>query len=71
MSFTNERRILSELDSSTYNAMRSLKEAMNHGAQFQVDFAEIYLTLARARGQCEVLSCKLNAFEDSFREPKK
>jgi hypothetical protein len=63
MSFSNERRIVSEIVQSLYGAERAIKESLNHGTAMRLDFAEIFLTLARARGQCEVLSCKLNALE--------
>lgn len=69
--FPNEVRILSELEGNVYQLERSLREALNHGAQFPVDFGELYLTVARLRGQIAVLGCKLNALSkpDPVRSP--
>jgi hypothetical protein len=61
--FANEKRILGEIESCIYNAQRSIREALNHGTQFQGDFGELFLTMARAQGQIAVLSCKLTALD--------
>jgi hypothetical protein len=63
MNLTNERRALCELRHQVSQFERLIMEALNNGCQFSADFGELYLTLARFKGQCEVLSCKLNALE--------
>lgn len=63
MTFTNERRIVSNITASLYNAEREVQEALNHGTQFTNDFAEVFLTLAKVRGQLAVMHCKFNALE--------
>lgn len=68
MSYPNERRVIADIEGCLYSAERAIKEALNYGTPFQTDMAEMFLTIARCRGQLTVLSCKLNALESDKKE---
>jgi hypothetical protein len=55
--------MIGDVQASLYNARRPITEGLQHGAQFVTDFAEIFLTLARAEAQLTLLRLKLDAME--------